>query len=177
MRTLSASDAADLFSVFSDPEVMKYRDGVLMTSVADASAYLSQVDHGFLARDLFEWGISLQATGAIIGTCTILNLNTVHHRAEIGFALAKPYWGQGLATESIGALISFAFVELNLHRLEADVDPRNIRSLGLLERLGFQREGYLRERYLVSGGVQDAIMLGLLRSEWPITEPANCGKS
>jgi ribosomal-protein-alanine N-acetyltransferase len=171
LRALSESDVPDLFAVFSDPNVMKYRDGLLMTTAADAAAYLAQIDQGFRSRELFEWGISNRTTGAIVGTCTLLNLSTIHSRGEIGFALGKPYWGQGLATEAVKALISFAFVKLDLRRLEADVDPRNVRSLTLLERLGFQREGYLRERYHVNGEVQDAIALGLLRHEWEAMEP------
>ena len=62
--------------------------------------------------------------------------------------------------------MQFAFEELGLHRVEADVDPRNARSLRLLERLGFQQEGLLRERYHVSGEIQDAALLGLLRTDW-----------
>ncbi|HEX2165116.1 MAG TPA: GNAT family protein, partial [Thermoanaerobaculia bacterium] len=60
----------------------------------------------------------------------------------------------------------FAFGPLALHRLEADVDPRNERSLKALERLGFRREGLLRERYFVAGEIQDSVMLGLLAREW-----------
>jgi RimJ/RimL family protein N-acetyltransferase len=55
---------------------------------------------------------------------------------------------------------------MNLHRLEADVDPNNAASIRSLERLGFQREGYLRERWHVGGGIQDAIFFGLLKHEW-----------
>jgi RimJ/RimL family protein N-acetyltransferase len=64
------------------------------------------------------------------------------------------------------ALVNHAFGELNLHRLEADVDPRNLASIRLLERLGFQREGYLRERHHMNGEVQDAVLYGLLHHEW-----------
>ena len=91
---------------------------------------------------------------------------TTHQRAEIGFALRQTHWSKGLGTEAVGAVIEFAFETLNLHRLEADADPRNERSLRLLERFGFEREGCLRERYYVNGERQDAVILGLLRSNW-----------
>ena len=63
-------------------------------------------------------------------------------------------------------VIDHAFDDLGLHRLEADADPRNARSLRLLEDLGFTREGYLRERHLIGGERQDSVLFGLLRSDW-----------
>lgn len=68
--------------------------------------------------------------------------------------------------EALTALFDFSFGGLNLHRIEADVDPRNGASLALLERLGFAREGYLRERWLIGGGIRDTVLLGLLHHEW-----------
>lgn len=68
--------------------------------------------------------------------------------------------------EALRALLGYAFGELNLERIEADVDPRNEASIRTLERLGFKKEGYLRERWKVNGEVQDAIFYGLLRREW-----------
>jgi RimJ/RimL family protein N-acetyltransferase len=64
------------------------------------------------------------------------------------------------------ALLDHAFGALCLHRIEADVDPRNTPSLRTLERLGFVREGYLRQRWAVGGERQDSVLLGLLASDW-----------
>jgi RimJ/RimL family protein N-acetyltransferase len=74
--------------------------------------------------------------------------------------------------EALKALLDFSFTDLNMHRIEADVDPRNASSAKTLERLGFQREGYLRERWLVGGEVQDALFYGLLRREWQAARSA-----
>ena len=68
--------------------------------------------------------------------------------------------------EALHALLDYAFEELALHRIEADVDPRNTPSIRTVERLGFQREGYLRERWKVNGEIQDTVFFGLLRPEW-----------
>ena len=170
LRALRSSDVPDLFAIFSDPDVVRYWDGALMTSAADASEYLQQIEANFRDRQLFQWGISNQATASILGTCTLLHVNTTHQRGEIGFALGKPHWRKGLARDAVATLISFAFERMDLHRLEADVDPRNTRSLRLLERLGFQREGCLRERYHLNGELQDAVLLGLLRPEWKVPQ-------
>jgi len=75
----------------------------------------------------------------------------------------------GYMREAVTAIINFAFETMDLQRIEADVDPRNDRSLRLLEKIGCQREGYLRERWRVSGEIQDSLILGLLRREWTET--------
>ena len=69
----------------------------------------------------------------------------------------------------LSVLLRFGFETLDLHRIEADVDPRNPASIRLLERLGFKKEGYRRESYILNGEIQDAVDYGLLKREF---EPA-----
>ena len=68
--------------------------------------------------------------------------------------------------EALSALLDYAFTELKLNRVEADTDPRNERSVRLLERLRFSKEGLFRERCIVDGEISDSAMYGLLRREW-----------
>jgi [ribosomal protein S5]-alanine N-acetyltransferase len=166
LRTLTEADVADVLTVFSDPLVLRYWDGPLMTTQQDAMQYIERIHYGFRRRELMQWGIADGATNAVIGTCTLTHLSTTHQRAEIGFALRQARWRQGLGTEAVTTALDFAFDGLGLHRIEADVDPRNERSLRLLERLGFRREGHLRERYFMNGERQDAVMMAVLRAEW-----------
>ena len=166
LRTLTEADVADVLAVFSDPLVLRYWDGPLMTTTQDVMQYIERIHYGFRRRELMQWGIAEAATNAVIGTCTLTHLSITHERAEIGFALRQTRWGQGLGTEAVTTAIDFAFDGLGLHRIEADVDPRNERSLRLLERLGFHREGHMRERYFMNGERQDAVMMAMLRTEW-----------
>jgi RimJ/RimL family protein N-acetyltransferase len=101
-----------------------------------------------------------------MGTVTLISIDLTHRRAEIGYALGRAHWGRGYIHEALQAVMKYAFNELNLHRIEADVDPRNTASIKTLERLGFQREGFLRERWQVGGELQDALFYGLLRPDW-----------
>jgi ribosomal-protein-alanine N-acetyltransferase len=167
LRWLEPADVPALFEVFSDPEVMRYWSSTPLVDEEAAAGLLRHIHDRFAARALFQWGISRQADNRVIGTCTLFHLDAENRRAEIGFALGQAHWGQGLASEALGLLIGFAFGTLGLHRLEADVDPRNAASLRILERQGFRREGLLRERFHVGGEVQDSAFLGLLRREWP----------
>ena len=165
LRAIRDTDAAALFEVFSDPDVMRYRDGVRMRALGDADAYVTAVHDYFRRRELFEWAIADGATDRAIGTCTLVHVDERHRRAEIGFAIGRAHWGRGMAREAVARLLAFAFDRLDLHRLEAEVDPRNERSLRLMERLGFQREGLRRERYLDEDGMQDAVAFALLRRD------------
>jgi [ribosomal protein S5]-alanine N-acetyltransferase len=163
LRELDRSDVPALFAMFSDPRVMRYWSRPPFENESEAAVLLDRIEDGFRSRQLFQWGITRERE--LLGTCTLFHLDLTHRHAEIGYALAHRFWGQGWARDAVTTAIDFAFDVLDLHRIEADVDPRNTRSLALLERLGFRREGCLRERYIVSDEIQDALLLGLLRSE------------
>lgn len=166
LRSLTREDAAAVFTIFGDPEVMRYWSSPPLPDLAAAEKLIEEIHGLFAARRLFQWGIASRETGEVLGTCTLFNVDRDHRRAEVGFALARSVWGRGFASEAIVTLFGFAFETLGLHRLEADVDPKNERSLRLLERQGFQKEGYLRERWHHLGEIQDAFFLGLLQREW-----------
>ena len=166
LRHLTEDDVDALFVIFSNPEVMRYWSTLPMTDRREALDLLEHVHGSFRRGTLFQWGVARRGDDLVIGTCTLFNFETDNRRAEIGYALGREHWGQGYMREALEALLGYAFGELDLQRLEADVDPRNSSSIRSLERLGFQREGYLRERWRVGGDVQDALFFGLLRREW-----------
>lgn len=166
LRWIEESDAPDLFQIYGDPETMRYWTVPAFTGPEQALALVREIHQLFRDRILFQWGVARREDGVLVGTCTLHETVWRHRRAEVGFILGRAFWGKGFMTETLGVLLGFAFENLELHRLEADVDPRNGRSLRVLERVGFQREGLLRQRYVVNGEIQDAVLLGLLADEW-----------
>jgi ribosomal-protein-alanine N-acetyltransferase len=166
LRELGEGDVRELFAVFSDPEVMRYWSSPPLEDIDEARKLLAHIQDGFRQRVLFQWGVARRADDRVIGTCTLFHPDLDNRRAEIGYALGREHWGNGYMQEALSALLNYSFSELNLHRMEADVDPRNAASIRMLEKLGFRQEGYLRERWLVGGGVQDSLFYGLLGSEW-----------
>jgi RimJ/RimL family protein N-acetyltransferase len=164
LRRLTPGDLDDLHTIFSDPEVARFLAIPRHRDRVDTERFLASIDEGFRTGSLYQWGI--EHAGHLAGTCTLGGIDWGNRRAEIGFALGRARWGQGLMPDALRALLAHAFGPLNLHRIEADVDPRNEASLRLLERLGFRREGYLRERYFKDGEIQDSVLLGLLRADW-----------
>ncbi len=166
LRWLEQRDVPALFRVFSNPEVMTYWSRPPMTGVGEAEQLLAQIHELYATRSLTQWGVALRESDEVIGTCTLAGIDRSNQRAELGFALGREHWGHGYMQEAVSRLLEFCFGPLGLARLEADADPRNERSLRLLERFGFVREGFARERWRVGGEVQDAVLLGLLAREW-----------
>jgi RimJ/RimL family protein N-acetyltransferase len=166
LRWLEERDVPRLFDIFSSHEVTRYWSWPAFDDIAKAKKLLDDIHQSFAQRSLFEWGIVRRDVDLVIGTCTLAHLDMSNGRAELGFALHRDQWGSGFAREAVSTLVDFAFGPLGLRRLEADADPRNERSLHLLEKLGFTREGFLRERWHVNGEVQDAVFFGLLAREW-----------
>ena len=134
--------------------------------MADAEAWLQRM------KEIQATGLALQfvvvskLTGVAIGTCLLFRFDEGSARAELGYVLGRAYWGQGLMQEALEALVGCAFNSMGLRRLEAEVDTRNRSSARLLERLGFTKEGLLRERWVAKGEARDVEMYGLLRNEW-----------
>jgi len=166
LRYLSEADLPALYDIFSNLEVMRYWSYPPWTDKSQAQQFLIDTHEGYRAQNAFQLGIERNADQALVGTCTIFHFHTASRRAEIGYALGRSYWGSGYMHEALQALLHYAFITLDLNRLEADIDPRNRASAKTLERLGFQREGHLRERWIVNGEISDTWWYGLLHREW-----------
>lgn len=135
----------------------------------EAAAMVAQDAKAMASGDYLRFGIERVDTSALVGTCTLFSLNATCRRAELGYALACAAWGNGFMHEALTSLLSYGFTELNLNRVEADTDPKNHASAKSLKRLGFIREGLLRERWIVDGTVSDTALYGLLQRDWMTT--------
>jgi RimJ/RimL family protein N-acetyltransferase len=166
MREIRQSDAPAVFKIYSDPETVRYWGNELITETAEAEELVRLNLEWVAAGDCYYWAIEHRTSGEVIGTCTIFRIDEKNRRAEIGYILNRNFWGMGLMTEAMITLIEFSFDALNLHRLEADTDPNNTASNRLLEKFGFKREGYFRERWFLRGQWLDSDMWGLLKSEY-----------
>jgi [ribosomal protein S5]-alanine N-acetyltransferase len=169
LRLLNTTDAEAVFAIFSDLEVMRYWSGPPMTELNQARALIEYAMEGYLAQTSYRFAIVRNGDAQLVGLCSLFHFNLQCRRAEIGYALGRPFWGAGYMLEALNGLINFAFGALDLIRLEADIDPRNDASAKTLERLGFQREGLMRQRWIVGDEISDTAFYGLLASEWVTT--------
>jgi RimJ/RimL family protein N-acetyltransferase len=114
----------------------------------------------------FQFVVALKSAERAIGTCLLFRFEEGSARAELGYALGRAHWGQGFMQEALTALLGSAFGTMGLRRLEAEVDTTNRSSARLLQRLGFTKEGLLRQRWVTKGKAKDVEVYGLLRNEW-----------
>ena len=166
IRPLVDSDLAALFEVNSNDSVTALLPYATWHSMSDAEAWLARM-RGIEATGLaLQFVVVSKATARAIGTCLLFRFEEGSARAELGYALGEVHWGQGSMHEALVGLLSSAFSDMGLRRIEAEVDVRNSASARLLARLGFVREGLLRQRWVSKGEVKDVEIHGLLRGEW-----------
>jgi len=184
LRPLQPGDVDALFAIFSNPEVMRYWSTPPWASPEPGREMVARDLAAGPDADHLRLGLVRRDDDTLIGTCTLFDHFRQSRRAEMGYALARTAWGQGYMHEALSALLAHGFEAWNLNRVEADIDPRNEASARALERLGFQREGFLRERWIVGDEVSDTALYGLLRRDWrasrpdataPGTDPAGAG--
>lgn len=166
LRGFRDDDLADLYAVHSDPQVMRYWSFPAWTELAQARERLANAMGGRDAQRLLCWALAERTDDRLVGGVTLFSIDRAQGRAEIGYSLRSDRWGRGLAREAMQLALAHAFGALGLRRVEADIDPRNGASCALAERLGFVREGVLRERWQVAGELQDSAMYGLLARDW-----------
>lgn len=170
LRQVYTYDAESVLRYLSDQEVMKYYGLEPFDTINDALDEISWYQSIFEENTGIRWGITIKNQNEVIGSCGFLNMVPKHYRSEIGFELSKDYWGQGIASEALKAICKYGFEQLNLQRIEALIEPPNQSSQRLVERLGFIREGLLRNYEFTSGKFDDLYMYSLLRKEFNLKE-------
>ena len=172
LRPFTEADADPLFALHSSTYVMRYWDSPPWNERTRAERFIAicrkMADEGTGARV----SIDRASDGAFVGWCGLTGWNPDFRSASLGYCLDDAMWGHGYATEAAHALLQWAFDTLDLNRVQSETDTRNVASAGVLEKLGFVREGTLREECIVNGEVSDTWVFGLIRREWqPSTMP------
>jgi RimJ/RimL family protein N-acetyltransferase len=158
LRPLAGADAESLLAIHADPKVMRYSNISPWTSITQAHELIEHSRSWLSTGRHICLGIVRKDAGTCIGTCTLFDIKHSSRRAEVGFVLGSRSWRKGYMTEALTAFLDFAFRELDLNRVEADTDPRNVASTRTLERLRFVKEGLLRERWITDGQTSDTAL-------------------
>lgn len=137
LREVAPTDAADVFVFRSDYEV-QYYNGAPMKELPEAVALIDWLNEKFRAREVICWGITLREENRVLGLLSFHNISTHQRSVSIGYALARSHWGQGIATEAVGATLRFGFAQMNLHRIEVSTCIDDVASVRLVERLVFR---------------------------------------
>ncbi|AZA81457.1 GNAT family N-acetyltransferase [Chryseobacterium lactis] len=162
LRQLTLSDSQDVFEYFSQDQVMKYYDLEAFKSLEDARNIIEHFNTEFENGKGFRWALELKSEKKVIGTCGYHNWYREHFRAEIGYELNPLFWKQSFMKEAILPILTFGFESMQLHRVDAFIDPDNISSEKLLTSLNFQEEGTMKDYFFEKGKFVDARLFGLI---------------
>ncbi|MFV8828593.1 GNAT family N-acetyltransferase [Alkalihalobacterium sp. APHAB7] len=166
LRQVTKDDAESILEYLSDTDVMKHYGLEPFKSTDDALDEISWYQSIYEKKTGIRWGITLRGKSKVIGSCGFLNIDSQHYRSEVGFELNKEYWGKGIASEAIEAVIKYGFDHLNLQRIQALIEPPNISSQKLVEKKGFIKEGLLRNYEFTCGKFDDLLMYALLKQDF-----------
>lgn len=163
LRRIVNEDAPEIYRMRSNSKVMEYIGKDPAATMGDAFDFIQRVNDSLNHRSGITWAISLKDDPQkLVGAAGLWRVIQEHFRAEVGYMLLPEFWRNGIAREAIAEIIHYGFTRMNLHSVEAHINPLNIASSTLLERLGFVREGYFREDYFYNGVFEDTAIYSLL---------------
>jgi len=166
LRPLRPDDASAVFHYAHNPEVTRYTTWDAHATVEDSRRYIEATIAAYQRGENAELAIEHKMDKKVIGVCGLTAVSAEHCRGEAVFAMAKEYWGSGLMTEALKAVLTFGFGPLQLNRVFAKVDPDNMNTVRVLKRAGWMFEGSLRQDVRVRGEFRDVKLYSLLKNEF-----------
>ena len=164
LRELTKTDVGDFFTLRSNKDIMRFIDRPRAQTMEDVLNLIEIITTALKNNDGITWGISLKNNPQLIGTIGLWRIIKEHYRAEIGYLLSDAFQRQGIMQEAITAVIGYGFDVMQLHSIEANVNPANTASIMLLEKNKFIREAYFRENYYYNGKFMDSLVYSLITS-------------
>jgi RimJ/RimL family protein N-acetyltransferase len=159
LRPLNSDDLLYFYSWASDPEVSKTMTWEAYTSLDDAEKFLKDVVNNH------PWFYAICFEGKPVGSITLSQgKKDASFTAELGYVLARPYWGKGIMTVAVKQAIAMGFSDLGIHRIVAYVDPENIASQKVLEKCQMTCEGLLKEHILFKGILKDRLLYTIAKN-------------
>lgn len=154
------------FGSATDDELMAWCG---FTKLEDLQMQKLKIAGGFsnYRTSTVQFHLTLRDSGLVVGSIAFHNWYQIHRRSEIGYAMTSDeHKAQGLMREALPEVLRFGFEAMDLNRVEAFISPENEASLRMVERVGFKREGRLRQHYAHDGALDDSVVYGLLREDW-----------
>jgi RimJ/RimL family protein N-acetyltransferase len=166
LREVRFDDAEALLDIYGHPEGVRYL-GRPPQTLEQVQTRLQRMLEDIERGEAAFWVMTEPGADRALAYLGFFRWDVPHQTAELGYVVAPDRWGQGLMREVLPVLVRHGFEVLGLHRLEARIDPGNLASIKLVERLGFKPEGALRDRTLnADGSREDLLLFGLLRPEF-----------
>ncbi|MDQ3021616.1 MAG: GNAT family N-acetyltransferase [Bacteroidota bacterium] len=165
LREITQNDVNEVYKICSSKKAMKYFGKLPFKTILEAEERISATIDAYKNKEGIRWAITLKGSDELIGSAGIWRLVKEHFRGEIGYEIYPDYWKRGIMYEALTEIIKFAFIKINLHTIEANIDPKNIASEKLLLKLRFEKEGYLKESFYFNNKFDDTAIYSLRRTK------------
>ena len=162
LRRADLNDINGLFAMRSDAEIMKYIPRPVAENLEEISEFLKLTDEKINTNEMINWVITLKDDPKMMGTIGYYHIKPEHYRAEIGYMLLPEFQGRGYVTEAINEVTKYGFKNMELHSIEAVIDPANLASAKVLEKCNFIKEGYFKESEFYNGQFIDTVIYSKL---------------
>jgi len=167
LRRIRISDAESIFKYRSNPQIYKFQ-GWKPQTVEEVKEFISEKVAKIpnIPDTWYQLGIFLKETDELVGDIGIHFIDSDNLQTEIGFTLSLEHQCRGYATEAIITVIDYLFNNLKKHRIIASVDPRNIKSIALLERIQMRKEAHFKKSFWFDNEWADDVIYAILKEEW-----------
>ena len=162
LRRVVKEDVNEIFALRSDQEVMKYIPRPLLKTEEEALAHIAMIDEKIDSNEGINWAITLKGNPKLIGIIGHYRIRPEHFRAEVGYMLLPEYQGKGIISEAINEVVNYGFEVMQLHSIEAIIDPENFASEKVLQKNGFVKEAHLKENEFYDGRFLDTVIYSIL---------------
>lgn len=165
LEEINTSYNVDFYNYLNHENVRGFlSEGDLPSSETSATMELGYWQSLFRTKKSIYWSIMDKKANKMIGSCGYNHWSRVHNRVEISYDLDYDYWGKGIMTTALRRITNFAFVKMKVIRIQATVSTENEKSIKLLERVGFNREGIMGKYAVLHDREHDCYMYGFIKN-------------
>ncbi len=164
LRKIVSNDVDDVFAFRSNKVAMQYISRPIAVTIDDALKVIDLMNNFYANEKGISWGICLKSDNKVIGTIGYVSIDKDNFRAEIGYMLHPGFHKQGIMQEAILPIIEFGFSVMQLHSIEANVNPENTASKNILVKNGFVQEAYFKENFYYQGQFLDTVIFSLFQN-------------
>jgi ribosomal-protein-alanine N-acetyltransferase len=163
LRQINNDDVNEIFDLRSNPDTMKYIPRPIITTTEEAISHIKMIQDRIVSNEGINWAITVKPDNKLLGIIGHYRIQWENFRSEIGYMLLPEAHNKGIATEAIKLIIQYGFEEMNMHSLEAVIDPENYASAKVLEKNGFVKEAHFKENGYFQGKFYDSAIYSLLK--------------
>lgn len=163
LRRLTNDDVDGIFALRSNPKTMEFIPRPLAKTNEDALTHIANIDAKIQNNEGINWAISLKGETQFIGLIGLFRIEFENYRSEIGYMILPEFHGKGIATEAIKEVLRYGFEVMQLHSVEAIIDPGNFASESILLKNNFVKEAHLKENEYFEGKFWDSVIYSILK--------------